>query len=73
MDLDWVWDVIHLTSEDKTRRLDLDALRREVQSWFEPAALDEVFLEPVPRTDPELRARVKARYGDILDHPVPEH
>jgi divalent metal cation (Fe/Co/Zn/Cd) transporter len=25
--------------------------------------LDEIFLEPVPRTDPELRARVLARYG----------
>ncbi|RKT51669.1 cation diffusion facilitator family transporter [Saccharothrix australiensis] len=28
--------------------------------------LDEVFLEPVPRTDPELRSRVLARYGDLL-------
>ncbi|MDA3648146.1 cation diffusion facilitator family transporter [Saccharopolyspora indica] len=28
--------------------------------------LDEVFLEPVPRTDPELRARVLARYGHPL-------
>ncbi len=27
--------------------------------------LDEIFLEPVPRSDPELRARVLARYGDI--------
>lgn len=26
--------------------------------------LDEIFLEPVPRTDPDLRARVLARYGD---------
>src|SRR3989442_3115784 len=43
VDLDWVWDVIHLTSEDKTRRLDLDALRREVKSWFEVAVLDDVF------------------------------
>jgi cation diffusion facilitator family transporter len=34
-------------------------------------ALDEVFLEPVPRTDADLRARVLARYGDILDRPVP--
>ncbi|GAA1268498.1 cation diffusion facilitator family transporter [Saccharothrix xinjiangensis] len=29
------------------------------------AELDEVFLEPVPRTDQELRARVLARYGDV--------
>jgi cation diffusion facilitator family transporter len=27
--------------------------------------LDEIFLEPVPRSDPELRARVMARYGDV--------
>ena len=27
IDLDWVWDVIHLTSDDRTYRLDLDALR----------------------------------------------
>ncbi|GAB3140219.1 cation diffusion facilitator family transporter [Amycolatopsis stemonae] len=27
----------------------------------------EVFIEPVPRTDPELRARVLERYGDIAE------
>jgi geranylgeranyl pyrophosphate synthase len=31
-----------LTSDDRTRRLDLDALRTEVESWFEPSALDAV-------------------------------
>jgi geranylgeranyl pyrophosphate synthase len=39
VDIDWVWDVLHMSAEDKTRRLDLDALRREVQTWFEPEAL----------------------------------
>jgi cation diffusion facilitator family transporter len=29
--------------------------------------LDEIFLEPVPRTDPALRARVLARYGPLTD------
>ncbi len=42
IDLDWVWDVIHLSSDDQTRRLDLDALRREVEAWFEPAELNKV-------------------------------
>ncbi len=46
VDLDWIWDVIHLTSDDHTRRLDLDALRKEVESWFTAAALDEIFGEP---------------------------
>ncbi len=40
VDIDWVWNVIHLTSDDRTRRLDLDALRTEVETWFAPAALD---------------------------------
>jgi len=40
VDLDWVWDYIHLTSDDRTRRLDLGALREEVDFWFSPASLD---------------------------------
>jgi geranylgeranyl diphosphate synthase type II len=39
VDLDWIWEVIHLTSKDRTYRLDLDRLRQTVQTWFEPAAL----------------------------------
>lgn len=30
--------------------------------------LDEIFLEPVPRTDAALRARVLARYGHLYDN-----
>lgn len=40
VDLDWVWDYIHLTSDDKTRRLDLSALRDDVDFWFTPASLE---------------------------------
>ena len=40
VDLDWIWDVIHLASEDRTSRLDLDAVRQEVSSWFSCDALD---------------------------------
>ena len=42
VDIDWVWDVIHLTSEDKTRRLDLSALRNEVDAWFSPESLNRI-------------------------------
>src|SRR5436190_7498611 len=42
VDIDWVWNVVHLTSEDRTRRLDLDALRSEVETWFAPEALSSV-------------------------------
>jgi geranylgeranyl pyrophosphate synthase len=40
VDLDWVWDYIHLTSADQTRRLDLGTLRETVDSWFTPDALE---------------------------------
>jgi len=40
VDLDWVWEYIHLTSDDRTRRLDLGALRDEVDFWFTPVSLD---------------------------------
>lgn len=42
VDLDWVWEYIHLTSDDKTRRLDLGALREEVDSWFTAESLDTI-------------------------------
>lgn len=40
VDLDWVWDYIHLTSDDQTRRLDLSQSREEVDFWFTPLNLD---------------------------------
>ncbi|MBN2505159.1 MAG: polyprenyl synthetase family protein [Verrucomicrobia bacterium] len=42
VDLEWVWDYIHLTSADQTRRLDLGVLRRNVDAWFTPASLDAI-------------------------------
>jgi geranylgeranyl diphosphate synthase, type II len=55
VDLDWVWDVIHLTSDDRTYRMDLESIRREVDGWFLPAELD-TFLGP-PESDTERIAR----------------
>jgi len=40
VDLDWVWEYIHLSSEDRTRRLDLGALHEEVDLWFTPPSLE---------------------------------
>jgi len=42
VDLDWVWDLIHLTSDDKTYRLDLDTLKTEVRAWFAADSLDAI-------------------------------
>jgi geranylgeranyl diphosphate synthase type II len=40
VDVDWVWDYIHLVASDRSRRLDLGGLHDEVKEWFEPAALE---------------------------------
>lgn len=45
VDIDWVWDLIHLTSEDKTRRLNLNALHEDVHDWFTIENLAEVMGE----------------------------
>lgn len=49
----------NLTSTD----LELACVRLATELREQFPDLDEIFLEPVPRTDPELRARVLARYG----------
>ena len=45
VDEDWIWDYIHLTSDDKTRRLDLSTLHDEVDTWFAPDSLEAIMGE----------------------------
>ena len=42
VDEEWIWDYIHLTSDDKTRRLDLSQLHEEVETWFTPESLENI-------------------------------
>lgn len=51
VDLEWVWDSVHLTSEDRTRRLDLGSLRDEVDTWFDELALQDVLGRPETETE----------------------
>ena len=51
VDIDWVWDYIHLTSDDQTRRLNLNALHDEVKTWFERPALDALLGAPSCQTE----------------------
>jgi geranylgeranyl diphosphate synthase, type II len=62
VDLDWVWDIVHLTAEDKTRRLDLDALRSEVDTWFTPKALTDTLGAPTGEA-PALAHKWLAKAG----------
>jgi geranylgeranyl pyrophosphate synthase len=87
VDIDWVWDVIHLTSDDRTYRMDLETIRRDVDGWFLPAQLD-AFLGPAAseteRVGREWLARAGKRWRPFLtvcawraltddpDAPIPE-
>ena len=42
VDVEWVWDYIHLTSDDRTYRLNLDGVRSEVDTWFEADSLNQL-------------------------------
>lgn len=48
-----------------TSDLERACVRIDGELREEFADLDEIFLEPVPRSDPELQARVRARYGSL--------
>ena len=63
VDVEWIWDVLHLTSEDKTRRMDLDGLRQEVDGWFEPANLDTIFGAPAESGTESIAREWLARAG----------
>jgi len=34
VDVDWVWDAIYQTGDDRTNRLNIEELRKKVDSWF---------------------------------------
>lgn len=51
VDMDWVWEVIHLTSDDRTHRLDLEAVREQVDAWFTPSQLVEILGPSKGKTD----------------------
>jgi geranylgeranyl diphosphate synthase type II len=51
VDLDWVRDVIHLTSEDRTARLKLDVLKSEVRGWFTKKSLEAIVGPPRSETE----------------------
>ena len=51
VDIDWVWDSVHLTSDDRTRRLDLTALRDAVDACFAADALASLMGAPESETE----------------------
>lgn len=56
IDLEWVWEIIHHTSDDQTRRMNLDSLRSEVETWFSDESLTEILGPTTGETDRWARA-----------------
>lgn len=62
VDIDWVWDYIHLNSEDKTRRLNLNALHDDVRTWFTPESIAAIMGDHEGRSE-EIAREWLARDG----------
>ena len=57
-----MWDYIHLNSDDKTRRLNLNALHEDVRTWFDRRELETILGEPSGATE-EIALDWMARAG----------
>ena len=62
VDIDWVWEYLHLTSDDQTRRLDLTGLHNEVKTWFSPEVIEQV-MGPATGRQEEIAREWLARDG----------
>jgi geranylgeranyl diphosphate synthase type II len=62
VDLDWIWDVIHLTSDDRTYRMDLDAIRADVDGWFTAERLTDL-MGPIESETDEIARQWLAKSG----------
>ena len=51
VDLDWVWDAVYLTSDDRTCRLNLNTVKHDVRSWFTKESLETILGQPRDETE----------------------
>ena len=63
IDVEWVWETIHLTSEDRTWRLDIDRLREEVRSWFGADSVNAILGGPAATETERIAREWLARDG----------
>jgi len=62
VDLDWLWEAIYQTTDDQTRRLDLDALHEQVNAWFSQEALAQL-IAPQPDETEQVALDWMAKAG----------
>lgn len=51
VDIEWLWEAIYETAEDRTQRFSLDELHRRVNEWFSREALAEAIAPRPGRTE----------------------
>jgi geranylgeranyl pyrophosphate synthase len=61
-DIDWVWDAIYQNNDDRTCRLNLEALRSQVDGWFSSGSLEAV-LVPVESQTEKIALEWMAKAG----------
>jgi len=69
VDVDWVWDAIYQSNDDRTRRLNLDDLQTQVNSWFTEESLSGLLAAVDSRTEHlalEWMAKVGKRWRPFL-------
>jgi geranylgeranyl pyrophosphate synthase len=69
VDVDWVWDAIYQSNDDRTHRLNLDDLQTQVNSWFTEESLSGLLAAVDSRTEHlalEWMAKVGKRWRPFL-------
>jgi geranylgeranyl pyrophosphate synthase len=69
VDIDWVWDAIYQSIDDQTYRLNLEALRSQVDSWFSSESLEPLLAPAKSQTEKialEWMAKAGKRWRPFL-------
>ncbi len=68
-DIDWVWDAIYQSTDDPTCRLNLEALRSQVDNWFSRESLESLLAPAKSQTEKialEWMAKAGKRWRPFL-------
>jgi geranylgeranyl diphosphate synthase, type II len=69
LDVDWLWEAIYQTADDPARRLDLEALHRQVNEWFSHEMLSQMIAQNPDETQKiavEWMAKAGKRWRPFL-------
>lgn len=62
LDIDWVWEALHLRDDRPLPRVNMESMRKTVESWFAPVELEAVLGRPADQTE-QIAQQWLARSG----------